>query len=169
MPRRMSEPSDTSLLSGSLGGIVLMIGASVVLIFQHSTAKYLSADLSVLEIVFFRTITALLFFLPWIFRSGLAIFHTQRIGAAYVPRGAADAVGFRVFHRAGGHPAGDGDRAAIHDADLRGADWYRRAGRAGERAALVGDYRRVHWHGDHHPPGCGQFRMGAPCWCWDRR
>ena len=30
--------------------------------------------------MFFRTITALLFFLPWIFRSGLAIFHTQRIG-----------------------------------------------------------------------------------------
>ena len=76
----MTAPLKPGMLSGSLGGIALMIAASVVLIFQHSTAKWLSADLSVLEIVFFRTITALLFFLPWIFRSGLAIFHTQRIG-----------------------------------------------------------------------------------------
>ncbi|MDA0661775.1 MAG: DMT family transporter [Proteobacteria bacterium] len=76
----MTAPMKSGLLSGSLGGIALMIAASVVLIFQHSTAKWLSADLSVLEIVFFRTVTALLFFLPWIFRSGLEIFRTQRIG-----------------------------------------------------------------------------------------
>ncbi len=76
----MTAPAPAGALSGSLGGIALMITASVVLIFQHSTAKWLSADISVLEIIFFRTITALLFFLPWIFRSGLAIFRTQRIG-----------------------------------------------------------------------------------------
>ena len=65
----MTAPMKSGLLSGSLGGIALMIAASVVLIFQHSTAKWLSADLSVLEIVSFRTITALLFFLPWLDRS----------------------------------------------------------------------------------------------------
>ncbi|MEX2617437.1 MAG: DMT family transporter [Alphaproteobacteria bacterium] len=76
----MTAPPKAGALSGSLGGIALMIAASVVLIFQHSTAKWLSADLSMLEIVFFRTVTALLFFVPWIFRSGLAIFRTERLG-----------------------------------------------------------------------------------------
>jgi drug/metabolite transporter (DMT)-like permease len=68
-------------MSGSLMGILLMLAASIVIIVQHSMAKALSSDLPVLEIVFFRTITALLFFLPWIFRSGLAsLFRTAHIG-----------------------------------------------------------------------------------------
>ena len=85
------------MLSGSLGGIALMIAASVVLIFQHSTAKWLSADLSVLEIVFFRTVTALLFFVPWIYRSGLAIFRTERLGLHMVRAGLQTLSGFGFF------------------------------------------------------------------------
>lgn len=57
-----------------------MIIATVVMIVQHSMVKQLAHDLSVLEIVFFRTVTALAFFLPWMLRSGLAIFRTERFG-----------------------------------------------------------------------------------------
>jgi drug/metabolite transporter (DMT)-like permease len=67
-------------LSGNLAGIGLMAAATIVMIVQHSMVKYLAADISVLEIIFFRTITALLFFTPWIMRSGLAIFHTDHVG-----------------------------------------------------------------------------------------
>jgi drug/metabolite transporter (DMT)-like permease len=66
--------------SGNLVGIALIVIATVVMIIQHSMAKLLAAELSVLEIVFFRTVTALLFFLPWMLRSGLAIFRTERLG-----------------------------------------------------------------------------------------
>ncbi|MDH3703120.1 MAG: DMT family transporter [Alphaproteobacteria bacterium] len=64
----------------NLGGMVLMLIATVVLISQHSMAKHVSETLPVLQVVFFRTITAFLFFLPWILRSGLHIFRTDRIG-----------------------------------------------------------------------------------------
>ena len=67
-------------LAGNLAGICLMAMATVVMIVQHSMVKYLAAEISVLEIIFFRTIIALLFFLPWIIRSGLAIFHTDQLG-----------------------------------------------------------------------------------------
>ena len=50
------------------------------MILQHSLVKALAAEMSILEIVFFRTATAVLFFLPWMLRSGLAIFRTERIG-----------------------------------------------------------------------------------------
>ena len=70
----------TPRLSGSLIGIGLMVAATVTMIVQHSMAKLLAADLSVLEIVFFRTVAALLFFMPWMLRSGLTIFRTERLG-----------------------------------------------------------------------------------------
>ena len=50
------------------------------MILQHSLVKALAVEMSILEIVFFRTATAVLFFLPWMLRSGLAIFGTERIG-----------------------------------------------------------------------------------------
>jgi drug/metabolite transporter (DMT)-like permease len=64
----------------NLGGMLLMLAATVVLISQHSMAKHVSETLPVLQIVFFRTVTAFLFFLPWLLRSGLDIFRTDRIG-----------------------------------------------------------------------------------------
>ncbi len=66
--------------SGNLIGIGLVVIATVVMIVQHSMVKHLAAELSVLEIVFFRTVTALLFFLPWMLRSGLSIFRTEQLG-----------------------------------------------------------------------------------------
>lgn len=72
--------SSGSPASGNLIGIALIIAATVVMIVQHSLVKALASDISILEIVFFRTATAVLFFLPWMLRSGLAIFHTERIG-----------------------------------------------------------------------------------------
>ena len=64
----------------NVGGMVLMLIATVVLISQHSMAKHVSETLPVLQVVFFRTITAFLFFLPWLLKSGLDIFRTDRIG-----------------------------------------------------------------------------------------
>lgn len=54
--------------------------ATVVMIVQHSMVKQLAGELSILEIVFFRTVTALLFFAPWMLRSGLKIFRTSQLG-----------------------------------------------------------------------------------------
>jgi len=67
-------------LSENLIGIALMMGATVVMIFQHSMVKMLAVELPMLEIVFFRTLTALLFFMPWMMRSGLTIFRTDHLG-----------------------------------------------------------------------------------------
>jgi drug/metabolite transporter (DMT)-like permease len=76
----MAGSSSTPRFSGNLIGIALIVGATLVMILQHSLVKALSAEMSILEIVFFRTATAVLFFLPWMLRSGLAIFRTERIG-----------------------------------------------------------------------------------------
>lgn len=76
----MAGSSSTPRFSGNLIGIALIIAATLVMILQHSLVKALAAEMSILEIVFFRTATAVLFFLPWMLRSGLAIFRTERIG-----------------------------------------------------------------------------------------
>lgn len=65
-------------LSGNLRGMALMLVATVVLITQHTMVKSISADLPTFEILFFRTITAVLLFLPFMMRSGLAIFRTRQ-------------------------------------------------------------------------------------------
>jgi drug/metabolite transporter (DMT)-like permease len=76
----MSGSSLTPRFSGNLIGIALIIVATMVMILQHSLVKALAAEMSILEIVFFRTASAVLFFLPWMLRSGLAIFRTERMG-----------------------------------------------------------------------------------------
>ena len=76
----MAGSSSTPQFSANLIGIALIVAATLVMILQHSLVKALAAEMSILEIVFFRTATAVLFFLPWMLRSGLAIFGTERIG-----------------------------------------------------------------------------------------
>ena len=76
----MAGSSSTPRFSGNLIGIALIIAATLVMILQHSLVKALAAEMSILEIVFFRTAIAVLFFLPWMLLSGLAIFRTERIG-----------------------------------------------------------------------------------------
>ena len=66
--------------SGNMTGIGLMVLATMAMVIQHSMVKQLAGELSILEIVFFRTVAALLFFMPWILRSGLAIFQTDKLG-----------------------------------------------------------------------------------------
>ena len=66
--------------SGNMTGIGLMVLATMAMVIQHSMVKQLAGELSILEIVFFRTVAALLFFIPWILRSGLAIFQTDKLG-----------------------------------------------------------------------------------------
>ena len=66
--------------SGNMTGIGLMVLATMAMVIQHSMVKQLAGELSILEIVFFRTVAALLFFMPWISRSGLAIFQTDKLG-----------------------------------------------------------------------------------------
>jgi drug/metabolite transporter (DMT)-like permease len=86
-----------AVYSGNMIGIGLMIAATVVMIVQHSMVKTLAADLSILEIVFFRTLTALLFFMPWILRSGLSIFRTERLGLHVVRAGFQTISAFGFF------------------------------------------------------------------------
>ena len=76
----MAGSSSTPQFSANLIGIALIVAATLVMILQHSLVKALAAEMSILEIVFFRTATAVLFFLPWMLRSGLAIFRTERMG-----------------------------------------------------------------------------------------
>ena len=76
----MAGSSSTPQFSANLIGIALIVAATLVMILQHSLVKALAAEMSIPEIVFFRTATAVLFFLPWMLRSGLAIFGTERIG-----------------------------------------------------------------------------------------
>lgn len=76
----MAGSSSAPRFSGNLIGIALIVAATLVMILQHSLVKALAAEMSILEIVFFRTATAVLFFLPWMLRSGLAIFRAERIG-----------------------------------------------------------------------------------------
>jgi len=86
-----------AVYSGNMIGIGLMIAATVVMIVQHSMVKTLAADLSILEIVFFRTLTALLFFMPWILRSGLSIFRTEQLGLHVVRAGFQTISAFGFF------------------------------------------------------------------------
>ena len=76
----MTAPSPSPTRSGNMTGIGLMVLATMAMIVQHSMVKQLAGELSILEIVFFRTIAALLFFMPWMLRSGLAIFQTDMLG-----------------------------------------------------------------------------------------
>ena len=55
--------------SGNLHGMTLMLAATFVVIGQHSLVKHLSGELHTFEIVFFRTATALVLFLPRILRA----------------------------------------------------------------------------------------------------
>jgi len=75
----MTAPSRRANRTGNMTGIGLIVMATVAMIVQHSLVKQLAGELSILEIVFFRTVTALLFFTPWMLRSGLTIFRTERL------------------------------------------------------------------------------------------
>ena len=76
----MTAPSLPTSRSENMTGIGLMVLATMAMIVQHSMVKQLAGELSILEIVFFRTVAALLFFMPWMLRSGFAIFQTDKIG-----------------------------------------------------------------------------------------
>ena len=76
----MTASSLPTSRSENMTGIGLMVLATMAMIVQHSMVKQLAGELSILEIVFFRTVAALLFFMPWMLRSGFAIFQTDKIG-----------------------------------------------------------------------------------------
>ena len=76
----MTAPSLPTSRSANMTGIGLMVLATMAMIVQHSMVKQLAGELSILEIVFFRTVAALLFFMPWMLRSGFTIFQTDKIG-----------------------------------------------------------------------------------------
>ncbi|MCG8548615.1 MAG: DMT family transporter [Alphaproteobacteria bacterium] len=71
-------PAAKGGISGNLRGMWLMLAATIVLITQHTLVKFVSADLPTFEILFFRTIIAVLLFLPFTLRSGLTILHTRQ-------------------------------------------------------------------------------------------
>lgn len=76
----MTAPNAGASADDNLAGMLLMLAATAVLIGQHAGVKHLAQSLPVLEILFFRTVIAFLFFMPWVMRSGLDIFRTRRIG-----------------------------------------------------------------------------------------
>ncbi len=72
-------------------GIVLMICASAFFALMHASVRHVAADMHPFEVGFFRNLFGFLFFAPIMLRSGLRLFHTERIGL-HVFRGAINGV-----------------------------------------------------------------------------
>jgi drug/metabolite transporter (DMT)-like permease len=67
-------------LAGSLRGAIWMLIAAACLTAMAAAVRHLSAELHTFEIVFFRTMLAIAFMLPWLMRAGLGAMRTTRIG-----------------------------------------------------------------------------------------
>lgn len=63
-----------------LRGIVLMMMSTVMFSSMHTSIRYLSSDLSPLQIAFFRNFFGVIVFLPLMYRSGIGFMRTKRLG-----------------------------------------------------------------------------------------
>jgi len=62
-----------------LRGIILMTASTVMFASMHASIRHLSAELSPLQIAFFRSFFGVLVFLPVVARSGLGFLRTERL------------------------------------------------------------------------------------------
>ena len=61
-------------------GILLMVASTVAFATMHVLVRYVSAELHPFQIAFFRNAFGVVVFLPFMLKSGLAVFHTRRLG-----------------------------------------------------------------------------------------
>ena len=69
-----------------------MIGASLFFAVGYLPVRELAGRFNALDLVFYRALLTLLFMLPWLFKAGLPILKTNRLGL-HVFRGAITYVG----------------------------------------------------------------------------
>lgn len=74
--KAIPAPSDDTLR-----GAALLVGSCVFFASMNAIIRYLSAELSSFEIVFFRNSVALVVMLPWLARFGFGALRTRRLGA----------------------------------------------------------------------------------------
>ena len=67
-------------LPSPIRGAIWMLIASACLTGMAAAVRHLSSGLHTFEIVFFRTILAFTFMLPWLMRAGLGAMRTNRLG-----------------------------------------------------------------------------------------
>lgn len=77
--RAKSERSAAGPVDDPIGGILLLLSALLIFSCSDATAKYLSAELPVVEIVWLRYVVFVLMLLPACWRSGSAAFGTGRL------------------------------------------------------------------------------------------
>tara|TARA_R100000005_G_scaffold95814_1_gene78949 strand:- start:5762 stop:6712 length:951 start_codon:yes stop_codon:yes gene_type:complete len=69
-------------ISPVLQAVILMIIACLVLSIMAGVIRYVAdTGMHVFELVFLRNVAGLLYFLPWLFKNGLGVLKTRRIGA----------------------------------------------------------------------------------------
>ncbi len=65
---------------GPMRGALWMMGCTASWSCMAAITRYLSGEIHVFEIVFFRSLFGAMFLLPWLFRTGISGLYTRRIG-----------------------------------------------------------------------------------------
>src|SRR5580658_9838028 len=148
---RDEQGRDDSRLDDPLGGILLLLLALLVFSCSDATAKYLSGDLPVVEIVWLRYVVFALLLVPSALRGGGVA--NQAAGAAFAARIGAAAVRIPVHRRLTLSAAGRRhlDRVRFAVVHHRLVDPV--PGRAGRTAALGRDRGRLDRRADRGPAG----------------
>ena len=87
-----SAPGGPATKAAAFRGIAWMLGASLFFAVGYLPVRELADRFNALDLVFCRAVLTLLFMLPWLFRAGLPILKTNRLGL-HVFRGAITYVG----------------------------------------------------------------------------
>lgn len=84
---------------GPVQGALWMMGCTASWSIMAALARYLSDDVHIFQIVFFRSLFGGAFLLPWLFRTGIQGLHTKRIGM-HMARGVVGLVTIYVLFTA---------------------------------------------------------------------
>jgi len=83
-------------LPGSTRGIFWMIFASFNYAATYAVVRYLSTDLSVFQLVFFRSVLGVILMAPWLFKVGVSVLKTDHFGS-YAVRGSLNYIGMLLL------------------------------------------------------------------------
>ncbi|MEK9683721.1 MAG: DMT family transporter [Rhodospirillaceae bacterium] len=78
MPNKQSDSSQIVRLGDNIQGVLWMFIAMFLLTGMFAIAKHLTETLPIMEVASFRFSMSLLFYLPWLFKSGLGALKTER-------------------------------------------------------------------------------------------
>ncbi len=78
MPNPKLDDSNSRLISQNIEGVLWMLIAMFLLTGMFAIAKHLTNTLPIMEVASFRFSMSLLFYLPWLFKSGLGALKTER-------------------------------------------------------------------------------------------